>query len=125
MKYVDSTGTEHMNSYWALTDIDIRRRKTYGEFGWTGFHDRAAYESGYEPIGYYSFKVSGNEFLFWYLKHITEQIDIGKIAYMIAATRIDTPTTPRVENQIFPGNVVQQVKIPQFKHFFEGATDDI
>jgi len=110
--YIDERGIELPESYWRVTQIEVYVPNKSARIQFTGYKDQAARLENKAPIGHKTYVVSGQQFEFWYAKHLIEGINIAQISYEIATGTFDEEVTD-------PENPEQKVKVS----FFDGAED--
>lgn len=104
--YVSSTGDSYENSYWRLVSFSVDLDAKWTEFNFKGWRSKTAREKFQAEIGKFSFTVSGDEFIFYYSKYLTGEINISQIAYQSSSNKytqvrsLDENEDIKTENKI-------------------------
>jgi hypothetical protein len=125
MAYTDKTGTPHPESYWRIVRIIVDVLNGEGFFQFAGYHDKAARDGGKPPFEVREpYEVRGSEFLAYYAKQISGEMNLMQIGYDVAMKRKEltgrmiAPSTP--EN---PTPNEEDNPVPEYASFFAEASD--
>jgi hypothetical protein len=117
ISYTDSRGVSYDTSYWRLVYLSVDVEAKFAAFKFLGYRDVDARLTGKDPVGSYSFSISGVEFDIYYAKHLIEGKNIAEIAYIVAGDKL-------VRRELVT-ELVDGVEITEEKDvgFFHGGID--